>query len=243
MINILIPIAGKSKIFEDQFFPKPLFEINDRTMIEYPLTALNRIQDAKRFVFVAREDECVKFHLDKTLKLLTGRDTVIIRQQTETKGAACSCLLAIDHINNDSPLIISNADQYLDIDYNVLLKYFRDQDVDGGVVCFDSVHPQWSYAKLDADRTILQTAEKNPISRHAIAGLYYFKRGRDFIEAAQRSIEKQAHVNGIYYIAPVYNEFVLKGCRLKACLIENDRYYSFYSFARIREFEKLNIKI
>ena len=243
MITILIPIAGTSKIFEEQFFPKPLFEIGNRIMIEYPVTALNRIKESKRFVFVAREEDCVKFHLDKTLKLLTSKDTVIIRQQTETKGAICSGLLAIEHINNDSPLIISNADQYLDIDYNVLLKYFRDEDLDGGVVCFDSVHPQWSYAKVDADRTIVETAEKNPISRHAIAGLYYFKRGRDFVEAAQRTIEKQAHVNGIYYIAPVYNELILKGYRLKAYMIENDRYYSFYSFAKIREFEKLNIKI
>jgi NDP-sugar pyrophosphorylase family protein len=243
MINILIPLAGTSKLFESQYFPKPLHEINNRIMIEYPIIALSRIKEQKRFIFVLREEDCVKFHLDNTLKLLTNEDTVVIRQSAETKGAVCSCLLAIDYIDNDDPLIISNGDQYLDIDYNKLLQYFNKENADGGVVCFESVHPQWSYAKLDKDSNIMQTAEKSPISRNAIAGFYYFRRGKDFVAAGQSSIEKEASVNGMYFVAPTYNELVLKGSRLKAYAVDAEKYNSFYSFSKIREFEKLNIKI
>ena len=243
MINILIPLAGKSKIFEEGYFPKPLFEINNRLMIEYPLKALNRIKEKKRFIFIIRDEDCNKFHLDKTLKLLTSEDTIVIRQKGDTKGSICSCLYAINHIDSEDVLIISNGDQYLDVDYNKVLAEFEKQKAQGGVICFDSVHPQWSYAKIDQDDTIIRTAEKNPISRNAIAGFYYFKKGSDFVRAAQQSIVKDAHVNGIFYVAPVYNELILDGFCLKAYRIDNDQYHSFFSFQKIREFEKLNIKI
>lgn len=243
MLNILLPLAGKSPIFEDQYFPKWLFEIKNRLMIEYPIASLGKIKQPHRFIFILRNEDCVKFHLGKTLKLLTSPETVVIEQKTETLGAICSCLLTIDHINTDDPLIISNGDQFIDVDYNKVLKFFQGEDLDGGVICFNSVHPQWSYARLDTDDNIVQTAEKNPISRNAIAGFYYFKHGKDFVKAAQRSIEKEAHVNGIYYIAPTYNELVLEGKRLKAYRIDADDYNSFYSFPKIREFEKSNIVI
>ena len=243
MLNILLPLAGKSPIFEGQHFPKWIYEIKNRLMIEYPISSLGRIKQHRRFIFILRNDECIKFHLDKTLKLLTSPESIVIQQKTETVGAICSCLLAIDHINTDDPLIISNGDQFIDVDYNKVLEFFQGQDLDGGVICFNSVHPQWSYARLDAQDNIVQTAEKNPISRNAIAGFYYFKRGKDFVAAAQRTIEKEAHVNGIYYIAPTYNEMVLESKRLKAYQINGDNYYSFYSFPKIREFEKGTIVI
>ena len=243
MINILIPLAGRSQIFEGQFFPKPFFEINDHIMIEYPIAALNRITEEKRFIFVLRHEDCVKFHLDKTIELLTSPNTVIIRQIGDTKGAVCTCLLAIDHINNDDPLIISNADQYLDVDYNQVLAHFRKHKAQGGLVCFDSVHPQWSYAKLDKEDNIIQTAEKQPLSRHAIAGFYYFEKGKYFVTASERSLEHEAHCNGLYYTAPIYNELLLEGLSLKAYHVPKEKYHSFYSFSKIRDFEKQNVKI
>jgi len=243
MINILIPLAGTSRIFENQFFPKPLFEINNTLMIEYPITSLKTIEQEIRFIFILRDEDCLKFHLDKTLKLLTNDNTIIIKQKADTKGAICSCLLAIDHIDNEDTLIISNGDQYIDVDYNSVLQSFAQHNTDGGVICFDSVHPQWSYAKLDDDNNIIETAEKNPISRNAIAGFYYFKKGQDFIRAAKKSIEKNAHVDGIFYIAPTYNELILEGKTLKAFPIKTEQYFSFYSFSKIREFEKHNVPL
>ena len=41
----------------------------------------------------------------------------IIKLENETKGAACSAMMAVEYIDNDTPLIISNADQLFDICY------------------------------------------------------------------------------------------------------------------------------
>jgi hypothetical protein len=44
----------------------------------------------------------------------------------ETKGAACSALMAIDSINNDNPLVIANFDQVIDSNLSDLYDEFRD---------------------------------------------------------------------------------------------------------------------
>lgn len=240
MLNILVPIGGKSAFFDKQEyqFPKPLIEINSRPMIEWVVENLNTISEQKKFIFVVNEDECVKYHLDNVLKLL-DKDCQIIRLKNETKGAVCSALLAIDFINNTDRLLISNGDQIILDDMNAVLEKFKARDVDAGVICFDSVHPKWSYAKIDANNKIIETAEKNPISKNAIAGWYYFKQGRDFVTSAMHSIEKDAHTNGSFFIAPTLNEMVLRNKDLEICTIKKENYHSFYSPQKIKEFEKI----
>ena len=54
--------------------------------------------------------------------------------------------------------------------------------MDGGVIVFDSVHPRWSFVRVDKAGFVIETAEKRPISRLATAGFYYFRRGADFVD-------------------------------------------------------------
>jgi hypothetical protein len=103
-------------------------------------------------------------------------------------------------------------------------------------VTFESIHPRWSYARTDADLHIIETAEKRPISKHAIAGLYYFRQGRDFVDSAMNMIKKDAHVNGTYFIAPTLNEMVLHNKKLTIYPIENSRYHTFYTPNKINEY-------
>ena len=57
----------------------------------------------------------------------------------------------------------------------------------------------------------MAVAEKQPISRNATAGLYYFRRGVDFVRGAERMLFKNASFSGEFYVAPVYNELILAG--------------------------------
>jgi NDP-sugar pyrophosphorylase family protein len=239
MLNILIPLGGQSSFFDsDEYpYPKPLIEINGRLMIELVIESFSSIKEPYRFIFIVQQADCRKYHLDDTLRLLTDDTTEIIMLSGETKGAACSALMAINHIDTDDRLIISNGDQLLDLDMNSLLTFYADQESDGGVVCFKSVHPKWSYVRLDDNQQITETAEKRPISSNAIAGLYYFRRGADFVKAAMKSIEKDANVNGLYFIAPTLNEMVLDNKRLNVYKVGNDQYHSFYSPQKIKEYE------
>lgn len=127
-------------------------------------------------------------------------------------------VLAISNIKNDYPLIIANFDQLFDDSPQDLIA--RLQDGDAGVVTFESVHPRWSYVRLDEQGFVVETAEKRPISREAISGLYYFRRGKDFVEAAMRSIQKDSSVNGNFYIAPTLNELILQGKKIRVAKVD-----------------------
>jgi dTDP-glucose pyrophosphorylase len=239
MINILIPLGGKSPLFDESTypFPKPLIEINGKPMIERVLNDYLKIRSPKKFIFVLKSEDCDKYHLDKVLNLLADNACQIIRLSGETKGAACSALMAIEHINTDEELIISNGDQVIEEDFNNVLKTFRDKNADGGVICFESVHPKFSYARLDQNSRIIETAEKSPISKNAIAGFYYYKHGRLFVESAIAMIEHDVNVNGNYYISPTYNELVLGGSNLQVHQIAPAQYHLFYSPQKIKEYE------
>jgi NDP-sugar pyrophosphorylase family protein len=237
MLNVLIPMAGKSQFFDRQnyYFPKPLIEINDRMMIEWVIDAYRQIRQPVQYLFVINAEDAARFHLDNILRLIAGKDAIVLEQPGDTGGALCSSLLMVDHIDNDTPLIIANSDQVIDVDYNAVLADFARQDADAGTIVFKSFHPQWSYALIE-DGQIVETAEKKPISSDAIAGTYYFRRGRDFAEAAKRVILKDARVHERFFLSSSFNEMILTGKKLVAHRIEPTAYHSFYSPAVIEKF-------
>jgi dTDP-glucose pyrophosphorylase len=239
MLNVLIPLGSNSMFFEgnDYPFPKPLVEIQGVPMIQRVIENLKTLHDPKRFIFVLRDEDCTRHHLDSTVRLLAGDDCVILRLHHPTQGAACSALLAIEHIGNTDPLLIVNADQIFSTDLNAQLARFREAGSDAGCLTFQSVHPRWSYVRLDGEHDVIETAEKHPISHHAIAGFYYFARGWDFVLAAQASIRKGASVDDTYYVAPVLNELILQDRRVQAFAVPNEAYHTFYSPKKIEEYE------
>ena len=237
MINILVPMAGRSQHFpESEYpFPKPLIEIGAKTMIEHVVANLATADANVRFIFVLASTDCRKFHLDSTLNIITDYQCDLIKLDNDTKGAACSALMAISHIANETPLIIANSDQLFEKPISQLIERIR--DADAGVVTFESVHPRWSYVRLDRHGFVSETAEKRPISRHAIAGIYYFRQGNDFVNAAMRMIRKDSSVNGRFYIAPCLNEMILDSKKIRTTEIEANCYHTFYTPQKVEEYE------
>lgn len=233
-------MAGKSIYFDDDnyIYPKPLTEVKGRPMIQGVIENFNAVSDEINFIFAVNKVDCKKFHIDNVLQLLTNNNANVIRVDAETAGAACTALLAIDSINNDDPLIISNVDQLFDCSLDVFIQDFKNRKLDSAVICFDSVHPRWSYALTDKSGYIIEASEKRPISNNAIAGFFYFKHGKYFVDAAMKSIIKDASVNGIYYISPVLNEMILDGKKLGLISVENDKYHTFYSSQLLEEYNR-----
>ena len=79
--------------------------------------------------------------------------------------------MAIDYIDNDTPLLILNSDQIFDVNLSNFIKRLK---IRCRCMFLDSVHPRWSYAKLNESNYAIETAEKHPISRNAIAGFLLF---------------------------------------------------------------------
>jgi dTDP-glucose pyrophosphorylase len=237
MLKIIIPLAGSSEIFEKAGFlyPKPLIEIKGKPMIEWVIERTTSIKIPHQIIFIIKEEDSVKFHLDNTLKLLNS-NCEIIKIKNDTKGGLCSVLMSVDKIDNDDAILILNSDQIIDADLSEINEYWLEKKTDVGVVIFNSVHPRWSYALSEADN-IIQTAEKNPISNMAIAGYYYFNSAKLFFECAFQTIINDVQNDGMFYISPVLNEFILRNKKVHFYKIDNRNYHSFYSPKLITEFE------
>jgi dTDP-glucose pyrophosphorylase len=211
-MNILIPMAGHGSRFQaaGYSFPKPLIDVNHKPMIQVVTDNLN-IEG--RHIFLVLKEHYEKYSLRYLLPLIVQpRGAEIIQVDHVTQGAACTALLARELIDNDDELIIANSDQWVDWDSRHFLTYMRSKKADGGILTFFSTHPKWSFVKVDElSSKITEVAEKKPISNLATVGIYYFKRGRDFVAAADRMIQKNIRVNNEFYIAPTYNEMIADG--------------------------------
>jgi len=87
--------------------------------------------------------------------------------------------------------------------------------VDAGLATFTATHPKWSFAKLGKDGFVCEVAEKKPISNIANTGFHWFKKGSDYIRYAEQMIKNNVQVNGEFYVAPVLNEFIEDGKKVK----------------------------
>lgn len=242
MLRIAVPMAGASAFYDktNHQFPKVFQEINGKPMVQFVVENLMTIDCEKRFLFIVNEEDADRFRLDHVLRMLTHDQCDIVIQRTPTRGAACSLLLGIDFLENDDPLVISNADQVFDHNLNHIVGFFRENSLDGGVVCFESIHPHWSYARLNDKDQLIEVAEKKPISRNAIAGLYYFAHGSDFIASTKKAILKDRHHEGRFYTSLVFNELILSSRNLQAYRIQPHEYHSFYAPEKIEEYMSRN---
>ncbi|AIL47099.1 glycosyltransferase family 2 protein [Elizabethkingia anophelis] len=239
MLKILIPLAGSSELFEKAGYnyPKPLIEIKGKPMIQWVVESVNNIPTPFQFIFIIKESDVHKYHLDNTLKLLAP-DSQIVKLKNETNGGLCSVLMAADLISENDSILILNSDQIINTNLEEVNHFWKSMDSDAGVITIQSVHPRWSYILKDGNE-VIQTAEKNPISRDAIAGYYYFRSAELFFDYAYRTILNDTSVNGLFYISSVINEFILNNKKVNYYQIENNNYYSFYSPKLVQEFENM----
>jgi len=217
-MNVLIPMAGAGKRFEEvgYSFPKPLIDVNGKPMIQVVVESLNI--DAK-YIYVVQKEHYEKYNLKHLLNLISPK-CEIIQIDEMTEGAACTTLLAEKYINNDEPLLIANSDQYLDWNSNEFMYSMIADDIDGGILTFTATHPKWSFAKLDDSGFVERVAEKDPISNIATVGVYFWNRGSDYIKFTKQMIEKDIRTNDEFYVCPVYNEAIEDGKKIKTFHID-----------------------
>lgn len=207
-MKILIPMAGEGSRFakEGYQFPKPLIDVNGKPMIQRVIENLDF--DAE-YIFLVRKSHLEKYEgLKNSLFQITNLKTKIIEVDALTEGAACTALLAKEYIDNDEDLLIANSDQIIQYEQNNFNMLKNLTNVDSMVFCFNAVHPKWSFVKINSRGFATEVAEKNPISNIATCGIYWYRKGSDYVKYAEQMISKNIRVNNEFYIAPVYNELI-----------------------------------
>ena len=217
-MNVLIPMAGAGSRFASAgyTFPKPLIEVNGKPMIQAVVENLNI---EANYTFIVQKEHYEKYSLQYLLNLIAPNCN-IVQVDGLTEGAACTTLLAKEFIDNDAPLVMANSDQFVEWNSNECLYAFNADGIDGGIVSFKATHPKWSYAKVGDDGFVSEVAEKKPISDNATVGIYFWKKGSDYVKYAEQMIENDIRTNNEFYVCPVFNEAIQDGKKVRIKDIE-----------------------
>lgn len=212
-LNVIIPMAGAGSRFESAgyTFPKPLIDVKGKPMIQVVIENLNI---EANYIFIVQKSHYEKYSLQHMLNLICP-GCKIVQVDGLTEGAACTVLAAKEHIDNDNPLVMANSDQFVEWNSNEVMYAFSADSIDGGILTFKSAHPKWSYARLDDNGFVSEVAEKKVISDNATVGIYYWKKGSDFVKYAEQMIQKNIRVNNEFYVCPVFNEAIEDGRKIR----------------------------
>ena len=228
--HVVIPMAGEGSRFKEAGYtvPKPWIPVGGKPMVRWVIE--NMIPK-----HIPLEDYKLKFHLIVRTSHVTGNrldslfwdvpSNVSYTYHTTdglTEGAACSVLFAEKEINNHEPLLIINADQYLEWNPDSFYKTLLNPEYDGNILTFYQPNPydlKWSYAKVNQEGLVTEVQEKKWISPYATVGLYGWRRGSDYVNYAKEMIRKNIRVKNEFYVCPVYNEAIWDGkhIRTKLC--------------------------
>lgn len=212
-INLLFLAAGES-VFDthDGDYPFCLAEINGTMLLEQVVAQTGGLADAAH-AFAMLEAEVERYHLDRVAELLAPGARVF-RVPHRTQGAACTALMAASQLDEEAELLIVSVNELVKVDLAATIESFKNERLDAGTLTFDSVHPRYSYVRLDEEGLVVEATQRRPISRHATAGVFWFAETGDFVRAAKSSIRKNASVDDLFFVAPTLNELILEGARI-----------------------------
>ena len=213
--------------------PLLLLENDGMLLVERLVQACAPI--ASRIVFAARAEDILRHRIDRVIAL-AAPDATVVAINGDTAGAACTALLCVQEIAPERELLILSGNEFVDVDFAAVIDDFRKRRLDAGVVVFPSIHPRYAHVRLE-EQLVVEAAEKHPISRHATAGFTWYRRGGDFISAAQDMIRGDAQVDGRFFISLTLNELVLAGRRIGVHAIKAEQYHPLKSLRQMVSFE------
>jgi dTDP-glucose pyrophosphorylase len=178
----------------------------------------------KKMIFCARKDDMRDFSAHHVIRQ-SAPGSVCVEIERQTAGSACTALLAAERIDNGQELVLLAIDELIEANPAQIIAAFRGQKSDAGVVSFRSVHPRYSFARLDSNGGVCEVAEKKPVSANALASFYYFKRGHDFVECAKNVIRKDRKINGAFFISQAVNEMILRQKTVALHRIKNEEFH------------------
>jgi len=219
-MNVLILMAGDGKRFVDEGIntPKPLVEVNGKTILEWTTRSIPFIDHYKenpdglpsnRLHFAIREEHEEHGISDK-LKTIYGDDINIITFKKLTNGnleTAYMCALLMDE---EEPLLVLDSDNKYN-DNNILETFVESLDFDHSMVVsyFDPIDDSSKWAFIYTDGAVVKKiVEKDPKALERgglpLVGTFWFKTNRLFLDLSEYIIS-----NGFKVGTPGKEEFYM----------------------------------
>lgn len=204
-MHLIIPMAGKGSRFSSNGYqiPKPLLPIGQWRMYEIVIANLWSDRLSQLSLVTQRADS-----VTSSIGFLSERlqkPVNVFEVDHYTAGPACSVELAARRSEPNEPLVVANSDQFIDADLSDFYVRAGSSGNVGTVVTMSDSDPKWSFVQFDDRHRVEKIVEKQPVSRHATAGIYAFGRTASFLEALDEMKRLGDTTNGEFYVGPVYN--------------------------------------
>jgi dTDP-glucose pyrophosphorylase len=221
-----MPAAGRGSRFSvaGHALPKPIIQVQGRPMAAWPLACLSAFVPDCRPVIVVLREHVDEFGIDAILQEQVPRANICIAE-SPTAGSLETCMLAHDAVTanggSDAPLVVLDSDLAFRSDAFIRdLTTLAAERIEGALLSFPASDARYSFAEVK-DGWVTRTAEKDPISNHALVGAYGFARASQFFEIGQEIIASNARVaNGEFYTSAAYNILIARGGRVRLSDIE-----------------------
>lgn len=230
-LHIIMPMAGEGSRFARAGWttPKPLIELNGVPLFQRAISSVAIEGVEMKYSFIVRQEHIDKQHIDQLIKEILPEAQVFSVLKT-TRGAVETCLVAESAIADEDAVVVMDCDlEFRSVRYNELVARALSvpaEDADGGaLVSFESDNPRYSYAEIDDEGRVLRTAEKEPISSHALCGSYFFGSGKDFKRIAHQLLDDGTHGKAEFYVSLLYNYLLAEGKTVRLAPMEE--YYSY----------------
>jgi len=213
VLNIVIPMAGRRPSAREFRTPESLIPVEGRPLIEWVVDSL-RPTMPHRFHFLCRSE-----HLDTSplvpflLKIAPG--CRVIPVAGSTGGSACTALLARGWIDSDAPLAIADPWRYVGCDLDACFRTMRKQDADALVLACPDSREEWPWARIPPQSAGTEAATAISLPDGSVAWICCFRRGRDFVRAADHMIFWEKRVDGQFQATAACNELIAEGARIE----------------------------
>jgi capsule biosynthesis phosphatase len=219
-MNILIPVGGIGKRFQDEGFelPKPLINVLGKPMISRVISGLEITENDE--IYIIYHNFLKDFNFEHVVKSYFPKKNIKFHCLNKvTKGASETVL---DCLNEFSQEQLNNRFLILDCDtfhednvvslykenkYGNLIFYFLDEDT----------KPIFSYIELDENNRVINIKEKIKISNFANVGSYGFENGNILKKYCQEIMDSE----GELYISKIYERMIDDGIEIYSQKISN----------------------
>lgn len=201
-------MGGLGQRFRDAGYstPKPLIEVEGKPMFMHALASFDAYKGPKQYLFVVRDDAEAEFGLATSIQGILPSAKIAMLDHN-TRGATESCLAARELIDRGLPLIVMDCDFSFSSDeyFSKVTELAEQHTFDGVLLSFTADNARYSYAKVDEHDVVIEVAEKQVISNHALAGAYCFGSGGLFLDTADKLLTQPiSETMKEYYISYVY---------------------------------------
>lgn len=216
-MNIIFPINGLGKRFENEGYnkPKPLIPINGTPM--FSLVLENLTFDPSDQVYIIYNRILSNFQFEDLIReranfgALRQDNIHFVKLNKDTNGAVETILEGVGGLNLTGETLFLDCDT---IYFDDVLSWARNSQRSKIFysVKDENEKPIYSYIQTDrANGRVLSIKEKVKISNFANTGAYFFNDFKLFQEVGRKLISNKERQNNEYYISGVYNDIIERG--------------------------------